>query len=211
MQLSSSTLPAAPPSLSLVVTALVVMGSPGPATVSVTAVGAAFGIRRSLRYLGGVVVGTVAVLVAVVVGLGSLLTAHPHLTPVLVGLSVAYLLHLAYRIATAPPLPAAGDRLDPPGWTGGLVLAVANPKAYAAIASVVAGADPGPVAETLTTTLVLVALIVLVHLGWLVAGVCLTAALRRPRLARLINASLALALLGSTVPAVTHVLAHAPG
>ncbi|TIR78144.1 MAG: LysE family translocator, partial [Mesorhizobium sp.] len=36
--------------LALVMAATVVMGSPGPATISVTAVGAAFGLRPSLAY-----------------------------------------------------------------------------------------------------------------------------------------------------------------
>ncbi|TGR75579.1 LysE family translocator, partial [Mesorhizobium sp. M2D.F.Ca.ET.223.01.1.1] len=51
--------------LALVVAATVVMGSPGPATISVTAVGAAFGLRPSLGYTSGVVLGTIAVLLAV--------------------------------------------------------------------------------------------------------------------------------------------------
>ena len=48
----------------LVLAATVVMGSPGPATISVTAVGAAFGLRRSLRYACGIVLGTIAAMLA---------------------------------------------------------------------------------------------------------------------------------------------------
>jgi threonine/homoserine/homoserine lactone efflux protein len=39
--------------LTLVLAAMVVMGSPGPATISVTAVGAAFGLRLSRGYTSG--------------------------------------------------------------------------------------------------------------------------------------------------------------
>jgi len=46
--------------LTLILAALVVMGSPGPSTMSVTAVGAAFGFRRALAYLAGLVLGTTA-------------------------------------------------------------------------------------------------------------------------------------------------------
>ncbi|TKB63782.1 MAG: LysE family translocator, partial [Mesorhizobium sp.] len=42
--------------LALVLASAIVMGSPGPATISVTAVGAAFGLRDSLRYASGIVV-----------------------------------------------------------------------------------------------------------------------------------------------------------
>ncbi len=50
--------------LSLIVASLLVMGSPGPSTISVTAVGAAFGLRRSIAYLSGLVAGTMAVLLS---------------------------------------------------------------------------------------------------------------------------------------------------
>ena len=45
----ASTMEQVPALLSLILASLVVMGSPGPSTMSVTAVGAAFGFRRSLR------------------------------------------------------------------------------------------------------------------------------------------------------------------
>ena len=86
--------------LSLIVASLVVMGSPGPSTVSVTAVGAAFGLRRSIAYLSGLVAGTVAVLLAVAAGVVSVLLAVPQLAPALLVASAAYILYLAYRIAT---------------------------------------------------------------------------------------------------------------
>src|SRR5688500_973299 len=90
--------------LSLIVASLIVMGSPGPSTISITAVGAAFGLRRSLGYLSGLVVGTIAVLLAVATGVVAVLLAVPRLAPVLLVISAVYILYLAYQIATAPPL-----------------------------------------------------------------------------------------------------------
>ncbi|HEX9447859.1 MAG TPA: hypothetical protein VF920_07755, partial [Dongiaceae bacterium] len=74
--------------LSLLLAALVVMGSPGPATLSVTAIGAAFGFRRALPYLCGIVLGTDLVLLAVALGLTSVLLAQPRLAPILLGLAM---------------------------------------------------------------------------------------------------------------------------
>ncbi|TIX34501.1 MAG: LysE family translocator, partial [Mesorhizobium sp.] len=54
--------------LVLVLAAAVVMGSPGPATISVTAIGAAFGLRGSLRYTSGIILGTTLVLLVVASG-----------------------------------------------------------------------------------------------------------------------------------------------
>ena len=45
--------------------ALVLMGSPGPATVSLAGVGVAFGVRRGVPYLGGIMLGTFGVLVMI--------------------------------------------------------------------------------------------------------------------------------------------------
>src|SRR6185312_10093333 len=83
----------------LVVTALAIMGSPGPATISLTAAGSAYGVRRSLAYLVGIIVGSTIVLVAVAMGITAALLAVPALRLALVAISVAYILWLAYRVA----------------------------------------------------------------------------------------------------------------
>ncbi|MFF5992645.1 LysE family translocator [Prauserella flavalba] len=198
------------PYLSLAAAALVVMGSPGPATVGATATATAFGLRRSVPYLLGSIAGTTAALVVVAAGVASVLLAQPRLGPVLLGLSVGYLAWLAYKIATAPPPAVAGpEEGDPPTWLHGLVLGVANPKAYAALGTVFTTHRlglPTPVLESVVKTLVLTALIVLIHLGWAVAGASLGTVLRRPRVARVVNVALAVALLASTAPLVAELL-----
>jgi threonine/homoserine/homoserine lactone efflux protein len=89
------------------------MGSPGPATISLTAAGSTYGLRRSLGYLAGIVVGTALVLVAVATGITAALLAVPAMRPVLIAVSAAYILWLAYKVATAPAL-AAGPRAARP-------------------------------------------------------------------------------------------------
>jgi hypothetical protein len=44
---------------------LAIMGSPAPATISLMDAGSAYGVRRSLSYLIGIIVGTTIVLLAV--------------------------------------------------------------------------------------------------------------------------------------------------
>ncbi|WP_032809136.1 LysE family transporter [Mesorhizobium sp. WSM1293] len=88
----------------LVLASAVIMGSPGPATISVTAVGAAFGLRHSLGYAWGIILGTIAVLLVVATGVMAVLTSMPKLAPLLALASAAYILYLAFKIATAPPL-----------------------------------------------------------------------------------------------------------
>src|SRR5215475_6669883 len=88
----------------LLLTALAIMGSPGPATISLTAAGSTYGVRRSLGYLTGIVAGTWIVLVAVAIGITAALLAVPAVRIALIAVSVLYILWLAYHVATAPPL-----------------------------------------------------------------------------------------------------------
>jgi threonine/homoserine/homoserine lactone efflux protein len=178
----------------LVLAAAVVMGSPGPSTMSITAAGAAFGLRRSLGYLAGLVMGTTTVLMAVALGLLALLLSLPWLAPGLIAASGIYILYLAFRIATAPPLSRQARPAAAPSLAGGFLLAIANPKAYAAIAAVFAGARLDPV----PTILVLCLMIILIHLLWLLAGASLSRTLHDPRRGRIANILFAAILVATT-------------
>jgi threonine/homoserine/homoserine lactone efflux protein len=188
----------------LVVTALALMGSPGPATVSLAAAGSAYGVRRSLGYLAGIVLGTAVVLVAVAAGITVTLLAVPVLRSVLVALSVAYILWLAYRIATTPRPGEGPAAAAPPALAGGVLLGVANPKAWVAIAAVFASTRLAgtATADAAAKVAVLSLVMVLIMVAWLLAGACFASTLRDPGRARVVNLALAAALVGSTALAV---------
>ncbi|MER8820408.1 LysE family transporter [Mesorhizobium sp. M0991] len=185
--------------LALVLASAIVMGSPGPATISVTAVGAAFGLRDSLRYASGIVVGTVLVLLVVATGIMAVLTALPKLAALLAVVSAAYILYLAFKIATAPPLAARVGGAALPTFLGGFLLAVANPKAYVAIAAVFAGASSGAAAGLAISAklAVLVLMIVAIHLLWLLAGAAFARLLHKPLASRIINLVFAVTLIAT--------------
>ncbi len=189
---------------SLVLAALAIMGTPGPATISLTATGSAFGVRRSTRYLAGIIVGTTIVLVAVATGITAALLTVPAARPVLTAISVVYILRLAYLVATAPPLAEKRVGGQPPTLSGGVLLGVANPKAWVAIAAVFAGARVSgePATDGIAKVVVLVVLIVLINATWLVAGASLAPVLRDPRRARVINVVLAVVLVGAMALAI---------
>jgi threonine/homoserine/homoserine lactone efflux protein len=189
--------------LELLLASLLIMGSPGPATISLTAAGSAYGLRRSVRYLAGIVVGTTVVLVAVAAGITAALLALPAVRPVLIGISAAYILWLAYKVATAPAL-AAGTATGSPTFAGGALLGVANPKAWVAIAAVFASARlAGATATDAAAKVVLLSgMIVVINASWLLVGASLAPALRDPRRARIVNVVLATALVGAAALAV---------
>jgi len=188
----------------LLLAATAIMGSPGPATVSLVAVGSVYGVRRSLPYLVGIIVGTTAVLVAVATGITAALLAVPALSSVLLAISAAYILWLAYHIATAPPLSRQTAASAAPSLAGGALLGVANPKAWVAIAAVFASVEvaDAAAADAAAKTVALTAMIVAINFAWLVAGASVAPLLRDPRRSRAINIALATALVAATALAV---------
>jgi len=195
----------------LLLASAALMGSPGPSTISVTAMGAAFGFRRSLGYALGLILGTCLVLLIVATGVFAVLASVPSLAPVLTAASAAYIVYLAIRIARAPPLQQQDPAAAAPSLTGGLLLAAANPKAYAAIAAVFAGSrldGLSPVPEMLAKTALLTVMIVVIHLGWLLAGTSLSRVLRNPLASRIVNVALAAVLVVTSILAALPMLSH---
>jgi threonine/homoserine/homoserine lactone efflux protein len=190
----------------LVLISLAIMGSPGPATISLVAAGSVRGLRRSLPYLFGIIVGTTLVLVAVATGITGVLLALPTIGSVLIWISVAYILWLAYHIATAPPLSKLTGASNAFSLMGGAILGIANPKGWVAIAAVFASVHlaDSPTADAAAKIVVLTVMIIVICAAWLVAGRPIAPLLRDPRRARLVNVALAVGLVGATAVAMLH-------
>ena len=185
---------------------LAIMGSPGPATVSLVAAGSSYGVLRSLRYLVGIIVGTSIVLLAIATGVTAALLAVPAISSILTWISAAYILWLAYHIATSPPLTDATAASNAFSFAGGTLLGIANLKAWVAIATVFASAHLADEATTDATAkiAVLTAMIIVICGTWLVAGTSIAPLLRDPRRARVVNRALAVAVVGATAFALFH-------
>jgi threonine/homoserine/homoserine lactone efflux protein len=164
-------------------------------------VGAAYGFRRSLAYTAGLIVGTIAVLVCVAAGLTTLLLQVPVAGLLLLSASGLYMLWLAFKIATTAPLEAGRSDAPAPVFAGGFLLAIANPKAFVAIAAVFAGTRivGDDQADAITKCVILALMIVVIHLSWLLAGSSLSRVLQHPRASRLVNMAMAGALVAVTI------------
>jgi len=174
-------------------------GSPGPNTLGLAAASAAYGLRGSLRLLVGSVIGVFLVMAATATGLTGLVLAQPGVAPVVALLAAAYMLYLAYRIATAPPLANAANGRAP-GFGPGLFLGLGNPKAYAAMAALYSGftlLPSDPVTDAITKTGILLLMILAVDVVWLLVGSALTGASQRPGVHRAINIAFAVLLVAS--------------
>jgi threonine/homoserine/homoserine lactone efflux protein len=182
--------------------ALALAGSPGPATLSLTATGAAFGARRGLLYLAGIVIGMVVVMVVVASGLVGLLLAVPGAATVIGVLAAGYFLYLAWCIATAPPLDEQAGERRAPSFAAGFLLSLVNPKGYAAMAALFSGfvlVQAGVAQDIALKMGLLVAVMLAVNMVWLVAGATLTNLFRRPATNRAINVAFAILLVASVM------------
>ncbi len=161
-------------------------------------------MRRSLGYLLGVIAGTTIVLLAVATGITAMVLAVPALRSVLIVVSAVYLLWLAYRVATAPPLGTNAKASQAPSVAGGTLLGIANPKAWVAIAAVYASAhlSRGAAADAAAKVAVLSVMIVVINGTWLLLGASIAPWLRDARRARIVNGGLAVALVAATLLAV---------
>jgi threonine/homoserine/homoserine lactone efflux protein len=120
------------------IAAFALTGSPGPATLGLSAASAAFGLRASLVLMTGIIAGVLVVFAAAAAGLTGLILTQPLLGPAVKALSALYMVWLAWSIASAPPSGAGGQGGVPTFW-GGVFLGVGNPKAYAAMAALSSG------------------------------------------------------------------------
>jgi threonine/homoserine/homoserine lactone efflux protein len=175
-------------------------GSPGPATLSLAAAGAAFGSRRSLGYMAGQIAGLIIVMGITASGMAGLLLAVPGVAPVVLAASAGYFVYLAIRIATAPPLTDAAIENRRPSFPAGFLLSLLNPKGYAAMAALFSGfilVRERIAMDAAMKMAILLAIIVTVDIAWLSAGAAMTALFRNARMNRIVNIGFAVLLVAS--------------
>lgn len=115
--------------LSFLIFSFVAAVTPGPSNVMLTATGAIAGVVRGLPCLLGVAVGMGALLFSTALGLGQIVLGHPRLVQVLNWGGAAFLLWLAWKIATSDPAPQDGSK-KPVGFTGAAAFQWVNPKSW---------------------------------------------------------------------------------
>ena len=172
--------------------ATVLLGSPGPGIAALISVGRRKGLVGGLRFYGGLQVGLATAAAIAAAGLFSAVQALPFAQRALAIVATAYLLFLAWQIATAPvgdPEDAKASDLAETA-LGGALLGVTNPKAYIAFASLMAAYPIVRQRQTLDLGikwLVCVVVMVVVDLAWLGLGVAVGKARLSPGAERAMN------------------------
>ena len=181
----------------LYLAAFPLMGSPGPATLSLAAIGSTYGFRKGLKYYAGIVLGTFFVLLLVATGVTGLILAEPRLAVVVSTIAALYILYLAYKIATAPVGSKGSTQTSVPAFSGGLLLAISNPKAFAAIGAVYSThslVEDSVIINNIAKVTARLSVIIIVNATWLLIGNLLSSVLQRPKTARAINVVFAVLL-----------------
>ncbi|MDG1473218.1 MAG: LysE family translocator [Ascidiaceihabitans sp.] len=148
--------------------------TPGPGVLTTAGIGAAYGYRHGLAFIGGLYVGGFIVMILVLSGIAAAGLAIPWLRTVLLLASVGYLLFLAYRIATAGARIGFIDPTKPLGFWNGLALQPINPKAYVVTTTLFSGFAMFPDAFLFEVTVKIVIYSLIwtpLHVLWLFASV----------------------------------------
>lgn len=176
--------------------------TPGPSNVLLTATGAQVGFWRGLPCLFGVSAGMGSMMALGACGFGSVIAAYPQLMLAMKLCGAAFLLWLAWKIASAPV--DAGEASPPPrptGFLGAAALQWVNPKAWlvstAAVAAYLPSGSGGTIQHALSFALVFVAAALPSGLVWLVFGIAAQRLLSSPHRRRAFNIVMGLLLAAS--------------
>ncbi|MDZ7938713.1 MAG: LysE family translocator [Rhodoferax sp.] len=190
--------------------AVVSAGTPGPNNAMLMASGVNFGFRRTLPHLMGVDLGFAFMVLCVGLGLHSVLDRYPEVYAVLRYVGGAYMVWIAWKLASARPANVQANTDDTPptsttrpmGFWAAAAFQWVNPKAWVmAVTCMTAylGADASMLEVALLAGLYLV-------LGtpcsafWVGFGQIMRGLLQDPLRLRIFNITMALALLASLYP-----------
>ena len=189
--------------ITLTIAASVLLGSPGPATLSLAAVGASAGVSRGLRYLAGILAGLACAMLGAIIGVAAIFVQWPQARIVVQVLGAIYLAYIAWRIASAPiTISGTANETAPPGFRHGLVLNILNPKLYAGffvLFSQFLLPLPNAAAQYAATAAVMLLIGVLVDTIWLGLGSSIQTLFAHPRYARPIRVLFGLSIVVATV------------
>lgn len=189
--------------LALSLFAVVSSITPGPNNTMILASGVRFGLRRSLPHLAGISLGFGFMLVVVGLGLHAVLHDFPVILDTLRYVGSAYMLWLAYQLATAPPPSATTtNTARPMGFWAAAAFQWVNPKAW--VMGMTAMTTYLPDQAQAWNVLVVAAWFTLINVPcvgvWAGFGSAMRSYLQDPLLSRVFNITMAVALVASLYP-----------
>jgi threonine/homoserine/homoserine lactone efflux protein len=177
--------------------------TPGPNNTMLMASGVNFGLRRTLRHLAGVQIGFAIMLLAVGLGLHAVLAQFPGFYDGLRLVGAAYMLVIAWKLATAQSASADLQRpAHPMGFWGAVAFQWVNPKAWVMAVTFMSTYPPAQAGVAQIAPLVLLFMVLGAPCSavWAAFGSALRSFLQDPKRLRVFNITMALALVASLYP-----------
>ncbi len=183
--------------LTFAISVFLLIVTPGPGVLSTAGFGAAYGFKKSLRYVFGLFLGTNLVFFAVATGLIAILLSIPSSRIFLLILSTCYLFYLASKIALAGSNIAFVKAKAPPGVISGILLQAINPKAYVVNTTFVSGFafyQSSFAVELIIKFFIMNSIWIPLHLLWLYVGTVLHELNLSNRNQRIINIMMSISM-----------------
>ncbi len=192
--------------IGLLVFALIASFTPGPNNALLMASGMTHGLRRTLPMAAGVALGFPLMVGLIGLGLGRVFELYPIIYTVLKYLGAAYMLYLAWKIATAKPSVGETSDAAPLGFFRMVIFQWINPKgwvmAVTALAAYTVPADYDVGVAIVAATFLVIG--IASSLTWAAFGALLKSTMSDPRYFRAINLALAVMLVLSLIPMLRH-------
>lgn len=177
--------------------------TPGPNNTYLLTSGMNFGVRKSLAYVNGIMVGLVIMFSAMYLGVGALFKAFPVIQEVLKYVGFAYILYMAYSIVSSSFV-HKHEEIERAGFFRATVFQLVNPKAWIVLISMYA-TFIGDSTDLTKVGLNLLVFLMATYPGaviWAAFGELLAGWLSKPTYRRVFNISAAVLLVASMVPAL---------
>lgn len=180
--------------IALIVATSILLGSPGPAPLALSACSASFGIRKSIPFYFGILFGLGLVIVATIFGVSVLFSNYPQARFIAQLFAAAYLIYVAYKIAVLSSASSRSEQVNVPNLFDGFILNILNPKAYAAFLAIFSQfqVESGSLyASVFVTAIISFMVAVIVDFLWLLIGGSLKRIFSQPKSARIVRITMA--------------------
>jgi len=189
--------------LAIIIFAVSTTVTPGPNNIMIMTSGLNYGIKKSIPHLLGICFGFPAMVIMVGLGFSLVFETYPLFHEAIKVLGVAYLLYLAWIIASSSPTSLDAENSKPLSFTQAALFQWVNPKAWVMATGAVSAYTS--ISSDMFTQVIFIALAFFIAafpcVGiWLVFGVGLKKYLNSPKHQKIFNLSMALLLVGSVFP-----------
>ncbi|QIG46408.1 LysE family translocator [Nordella sp. HKS 07] len=190
----------------LLIFTIVMTFTPGPNTMMLLASGVNFGFRATVPHMVGITLGMGLMTILVGLGLGELFQLYPSIYTLLGYAGAAYMLFLAWKIATATSIGEGRSSGRPMSFLQAAAFQWVNPKAWVmAVTAITTYSIPeSHLFSVALLTLTFMAVSVPGCSTWILFGTGLRRWLEDKRRLRIFNVTMAVLLVLSLVPAFWH-------